>query len=108
MEEQTSYNNKTETESKFKLSVDLINGYYLSFLAVGILAVIIKIDISSDLQQPLFFIFLCLTFGSMDLLKSASNKESSICENKINPRTVIDLNRYLNKYIAIIKIRRIK
>jgi hypothetical protein len=43
-------------ESRFRLSVELINGYYLSFLAIGLLLIILRDDISSDLKQALFFI----------------------------------------------------
>jgi hypothetical protein len=41
-------------ESKFRLSAELINGYYLSFLAIGLLLIILRDDISSDLKQALF------------------------------------------------------
>jgi hypothetical protein len=61
-------------ESRFRLSVELINGYYLSFLAIGLLLIILRDDISSDLKQALFFILMVLIFGSIDLLKSAGSK----------------------------------
>ena len=69
--------NKIENKpgSEFKLSVGLVNGYYLSFLAAGVLMIIVKIDISADLKQGLFFILLWLIFGSIDLLKQAANRE---------------------------------
>lgn len=65
---------KNNQDSKFTLSVELINGYYLSFLAIGLLLIILRDDISSDLKQALFFILMVLTFGSIDLLKSAASK----------------------------------
>jgi hypothetical protein len=61
-------------ESRFRLSVELINGYYLSFLAIGLLLIILRDDISIDLKQALFFILMVLIFGSIDLLKSAGSK----------------------------------
>jgi hypothetical protein len=61
-------------ESRFRLSVELINGYYLSFLAIGLLLIILRNDTSSDLKQALFFILMVLIFGSIDLLKSAASK----------------------------------
>lgn len=85
MKEQVTHS----TESKPRLSIDLINGYYLSFLAIGLLTVIIKVDITNDLKQVLFFIFLCLLFGSIDLFKSASEKESRLDEIRLNPQTVV-------------------
>jgi hypothetical protein len=61
-------------ESRFRLSAELINGYYLSFLAIGLLLIILRDDISSDLKQALFFILMVLIFGSINLLKSAASK----------------------------------
>jgi hypothetical protein len=61
-------------ESRFTLSAELINGYYLSFLAIGLLLIILRDDISIDLKQALFFILMVLIFGSIDLLKSAGSK----------------------------------
>jgi hypothetical protein len=63
-----------EKESKFALSTELINAYYLSFLAIGLFLFILKNDISNDLKQGLFFILMALVFGSIDLFKSAANK----------------------------------
>jgi hypothetical protein len=51
-------------ESRFRLSVELINGYYLSFLAIGLLLIILRNDISSDLKQALFII---LYFNGFDI-----------------------------------------
>jgi hypothetical protein len=53
----------------FNLPIELVNGYYLSFLAIGLLFVIIKNDLSSDLKQGLFFIEMSLIFGSLSLFK---------------------------------------
>lgn len=66
-----------EKESKFTLSTESINGYYLSFLAIGLFLVMLRNDIGSDLKQGLFFILMALVFGSIDLFKSAANKESN-------------------------------
>jgi hypothetical protein len=63
-----------EKESKFVLSTEIINGYYLSFLAIGLFLVILRNDITNDLKQGLFFILMALVFGSIDLFKSAANK----------------------------------
>ena len=76
-------------EPKFKLSVELVNGYYLSFLATGLLFIILRNDISIDLKQGLFFILMALIFGSLDLFKSAASKEDNTDQNKQHPQTVI-------------------
>jgi hypothetical protein len=58
-------NNK---ESKISFSQESINGYFLGLMAIGLLSIIVfKNDISIDLKQGLFFVFLFLIFGSMDL-----------------------------------------
>jgi hypothetical protein len=77
-------NKNIEKESKFKLSTELINGYYLSFLAIGLLSIILRNDLSNDhhLKQALFFILMVLIFGSINLLQSAASKESN--QNKKN------------------------
>jgi hypothetical protein len=91
----TIYQNmKAETGVESKVAVDLINGYYLSFLAIGVLTIILKIDISADLKQGLFFILLWLIFGSVDLFKSASRKESNTDKNIKIPQTIIQGNYY--------------
>jgi hypothetical protein len=79
----------TEKEPRFKLSVELVNGYYLSFLATGLLLIILRNDISVDLKQGLFFILMALIFGSLDLFKSAASKEDNADRNKQYPQTVI-------------------
>ena len=66
-----------EKESKFALSAESINGYYLSFLAIGLFLIILKNDIGNDLKQGLFFILMALVFGSIDLFKSAASKENN-------------------------------
>jgi hypothetical protein len=85
---------KTETGLESKVSVDLINAYYLSFLAIGLLAIILKMDISEDLKQGLFFILLWLIFGCVDLFKSASKKEGSSDKNIKIPQTIVQGNYY--------------
>jgi hypothetical protein len=52
----------------------LLNGYYLSFLAIGLFVFMLKDNIGSDLQKGLFFILMALVFGSIDLFKSAASK----------------------------------
>jgi uncharacterized membrane protein YiaA len=72
-------NNK---ESKISFSQESINGYFLGLMAIGLLSIIVfKNDISIDLKQGLFFVFLFLIFGSMDLFKSASKRSSENSEN---------------------------
>jgi hypothetical protein len=65
----------SKNKTLFNLPIELINGYYLSFLAIGLLFVIVRNDLSGDLKQGLFFILMALVFGSLSLLKSATNKE---------------------------------
>jgi hypothetical protein len=65
-----------EKESRSILSTELINGYYLSFLAIGLFLIILRNDIGTDLKQGLFFILMALVFGSIDLFKSAASKEN--------------------------------
>ncbi len=84
----------TEKEPRFQLSVELVNGYYLSFLATGLLLIILRNDISIDLKQGLFFILMALIFGSLDLFKSAASKEDNADLNKQYPQTVIYGNYY--------------
>ena len=79
----------SEKEQKLKLSVELVNGYYLSFLATGLLFIILRNDISIDLKQGLFFILMALIFGSLDLFKSAASKEDNTDRSKQYPQTVI-------------------
>ncbi len=85
---------KTETGLESKVPVDLINAYYLSFLAIGVLIIILKMDISGDLKQGLFFILLWLIFGCMDLFKSASTKEDSSDKDRKITQTIIQGNYY--------------
>lgn len=94
MKDTIYHNMKTETGLESKLSVDLINAYYLSFLAIGVLIIILKIDISGDLKQGLFFILLWLIFGCMDLLKSASKKEINSDKDSKIPQTIIQGDYY--------------
>lgn len=71
---QDTIDKNIKKEPKSILSVELINGYYLSFLAIGLLLIILRDDVSIDLKQALFFILMVLIFGSIDLLKSAASK----------------------------------
>ncbi len=84
----------TEKEPRFKLSVQLVNGYYLSFLATGLLLIIVGNDISVDLKQGLFFILMVLIFGTLDLFKSAASNKENVDRNKQYPQTVIYGNYY--------------
>lgn len=62
----------SEEKTIFNLPIELVNGYYLSFLAIGLLFVIVRNDLSGDLKQGLFFILMALVFGSLSLFKSAA------------------------------------
>jgi uncharacterized membrane protein YiaA len=69
-------------ESKNSFSQESIDGYFLGLIAIGLLSIIVfKNDITIDLKQGLFFVFLFLIFGAMDLFKSASKKSSQNSEN---------------------------
>jgi hypothetical protein len=72
---QDSLNKSSKKEPIFNWSVGLVSGYYLSFLAIGLLYIIVKADVNGDLKQGLFFILMSLVFGSLNLLKSAANKD---------------------------------
>jgi hypothetical protein len=85
-------NYQTQSSRKPLLSLDSINGFYLSLLATGVLVVILKFDISNDLKQGLFFILLWLIFGSIDLFNNASKIASTVNDNP--PQNIIYGNYY--------------
>jgi hypothetical protein len=83
-----------EKESKFILSNELINGYYLSFLSIGLFLVMLRNDINSDIKQGVFFILMALVFGSIDLFKNAATKENILDQENKSAKTVIYGNYY--------------
>lgn len=83
-----------EKDSKFKLSIELVNGYYLSFLSIGLLLIILRNDINPDLKQALFFILMVLIAGTMRFFIRAASKEDDIDENKQYPQTIVNGNYY--------------
>jgi FlaA1/EpsC-like NDP-sugar epimerase len=83
-----------EKDSKFKLSIELINGYYLSFLSIGLLLIILRNDITPDLKQALFFILMILISGTLRFFMRAASKEDNMDENKQNPQTIVHGNYY--------------
>lgn len=89
-----------EKDSKFKLSIELINGYYLSFLSIGLLLIILRNDITPDLKQALFFVLMILIFGTLRFFIKAASKEDNVNENKQYPQTIVNGNYYYNKRIG--------
>lgn len=83
-----------EKDSKFKLSIELVNGYYLSFLSIGLLSIILRNDINPDLKQALFFILMVLIAGTMRFFIRAASKEDDIDENNQYPQTIVNGNYY--------------
>jgi hypothetical protein len=89
-----------EKDSRLKLSVELVNGYYLSFLSIGLLLIILRNDITPDLKQALFFILMILISGTLRFFMRAANKEDNIDENKQYPQTIVNGNYYYNKRVG--------
>jgi hypothetical protein len=87
-------------DSKLKLSVELVNGYYLSFLSIGLLLIILRNDITPDLKQALFFILMILISGTLRFFMRAASKEDNIDENKQYPQTIVNGNYYYNKRVG--------
>jgi hypothetical protein len=83
-----------EKDSKLKLSIELVNGYYLSFLSIGLLLIILRNDITPDLKQALFFILMVLIAGTMRFFMRAASKEDNTDKNKQYPQTIIYGNYY--------------
>ena len=83
-----------EKDSKFKLSVELVNGYYLSFLSIGLLLIILRNDITPDIKQALFFILMILISGTLRFFMRAASKEDNMDENKQYPQTIVHGNYY--------------
>jgi FlaA1/EpsC-like NDP-sugar epimerase len=83
-----------EKDSKLKLSVELVNGYYLSFLSIGLLLIILRNDITPDLKQALFFILMILISGTLRFFMRAASKEDNMDENKQYPQTIVHGNYY--------------
>ncbi|AFY94506.1 hypothetical protein [Chamaesiphon minutus] len=91
---QDRINQNIEKKSNLTPSIELINGYYLSFLAIGLSLVLLRNDLSSDLKQGLFFVLMALIFGSIDLFKSAANKEINAGEDKRYSKIVVHGDYY--------------
>jgi hypothetical protein len=89
-----------EKDSKLKLSVELVNGYYLSFLSIGLLLIILRNDITPDLKQALFFILMILISGTLRFFMRAASKEDNIDKNKQYPQTIVNGNYYYNKRVG--------
>jgi hypothetical protein len=89
-----------EKDSKFKLSIELVNAYYLSFLSIGLLLIILRNDITPDIKQALFFILMILIAGTMRFFMRAASKEDNIDENKQYPQTIVNGNYYYTNRVG--------
>jgi hypothetical protein len=89
-----------EKDSKFKLSIELVNGYYLSFLSIGLLLIILRNDITPDLKQALFFILMILISGTLRFFMRAASKEDNMDENKQYPQTIVHGNYYSSSRVG--------
>jgi hypothetical protein len=84
------------------LSIELFNGYYLSFLSIGLLLVILRNDITPDLKQALFFILMVLIAGTMRFFIRAASKEDKLSQEELTTLEA-ETNAYITEGVYYLK-----